>query len=218
MILSISLAAVVAASQIAPAIFQNPNDLLSPADLPAGYFPPDDFSAFPMIEVVVSPVGQPMNCAVLRPSYPKLDQFLCRRLIERGKFANARSSDGQAAYGVVRTFVGWTMTVSTSRVSAERAAKRLIDKSHGDGFPDLEVRLAKAPEGVALPHKIVSTVEVDEVGRIVDCVTATDGGPANLGRVACDQLRAMAPLAIVKSMGGEAVKSVRQLTVSFAGP
>lgn len=166
-------------------------------------------------DLLVAPDGHVANCTIEKSSgYADLDNWTCFLAKRRARFAPARTTDGQPAYGVYRTQAVWRIPVDTLEGVVRSGPQPLENVNPG---PDLEVSVNALPEGTQQPPVVKLAFIVDPQGRASDCTPLSDATrqPAQLVQVACRELMSRPAEAPAKLADGQPVAAVRTAAVKF---
>ena len=162
------------------------------------------------IRVTIGPDGAVQSCGVESSSgTERLDEFTCKRIKQRAKFAPARAADGSAALGVYRTSVKWAVADSP------------FDSSNAS-IPDVDVSVARLPAGLKSPALVRVMFAVDTHGNISSCAAEPVqpferiSNSPDLVPVACVQLVKIFKPVPAKDSAGNAVPSVQDAIVRFS--
>ena len=159
------------------------------------------------VRVTVGPDGVVESCDVESTSgIERLDQFTCRRIKQRAKFAAAHSPEGSAASGVYRTTMHFAVADSPFNTS-------------NASVPDVDVSVASLPAGLKSPALVRVMFAVDQEGRMRSCTAEPRENVSNnpeLVPIACEQLTKLYKPVPVRDAAGNAVPSVQNATVRFS--
>lgn len=155
------------------------------------------------IRATVRPDGSVQECSIEKSSGEKaFDKYNCALLISRTKFRPATDANGQPVLGVFRTRVAW----------------QLEDRKPQGTAGDLELTIAKLPDGLKSPALIDVALAVDSTGQPTDCANAKQEQNAVLVKAACSQLVRSYRAFPARSATGERVPSVQTAQVTFLSP
>jgi len=176
----------------------------------APMFSNDDFPAYLqqaaasrniLIAVTVASDGRVSGCyPELSSGDPRLDQYTCILVMNRGRFAPARRSDGTPVTGVIRLPISWNISSTADN-----------NWTHGD----LDVTVNQLPKGVSSPHFESLAIDVEGSGKIVNCQGDARAKNPELTNVACETVIKAYTAPIAKDAKGAAVESVQNVLVRF---
>lgn len=78
------------------------------------------------IRVQVGADGAPINCAVVQPVDPDLDEATCRIMMSRARFSPARDRRGRAAAGTFAGRIRWVLPAETGSAAKVRFAPFVV--------------------------------------------------------------------------------------------
>jgi hypothetical protein len=156
-------------------------------------------------QTLVDANGRIIGCrAETASSDPEIDALSCAIILKRGKFEPARWSDGAVVPGIYR-----------------KAISFLMFGDDRNPIGDIELEVARLPDGQKSPTFVTVAFASDANGHIVDCgdqpSLAKHSKPANpaLLRLACQSVVAEWKPFTVLGPDGKPSRSVQDATVLF---
>jgi hypothetical protein len=197
------------AAQLSAPVTTNPANWLSGDDVPQYLISKEHGLWIVYIRLTVTPENSILGCQIERSSgISDLDDFTCRKIVDRAKFKSAVAADGSATFGVYRTSVKWsvsdTLPGDTSNLSD----------------PDLDLFVQRLPNGAQSVASVNLMFSVDAVGQMSGCTAETRplepvDDPA-LVPVACDALMKGYKAVPAKDASGRVVPSIQDAIVRFS--
>jgi len=160
--------------------------------------------------VVVSPAGKPLRCdTIVSTGYKRLDDATCAGVLKHGRFKPARDAEGKPVHGILIFSFLWLNPNYPSKMEA-------LQKRRPPFNPDLDITVAKLPQGEPGPVIIRTAVVVSAQGEALHCAVQGPVALPALANIACQEAMAVNFPTPVTDSRGVAVVSVRGVLVRFS--
>ena len=144
--------------------------------------------------------GTTQGCSVEKSSGEiAFDKYNCGLFLSRVKFKPATDASGKPIVGVFRTRVVWILDFRKPKPNSG----------------DIELTIAKLPDGLKSPTSIDVALAIDSAGKPSDCASGEPDQNAALVKTACAQLVRSYRAIPARLPNGEPVPSVQTARVSF---
>ncbi len=165
-------------------------------------------SGYAVTTLLIDPTGEVESCeVVLSEKHPAFGPAVCAAVArKKPHYRPATDGSGAPIYGVVRGISNFSMP-AMSRPQASSVPKLA---------PTAVLRVSKLPSGASSPLDIEVVGLFDDSGSLEQCaLSAESAAYAQLGKIACEQLRVGLNSQPVLGKDGKAVRYATQLTVRF---
>jgi TonB family protein len=196
---------------LAAAVLPGFSSAIRPATPPVGWLSHKDYPVDAVINqrtgtarvrLEIKPDGSPSGCDVIDSSGVRsIDEATCLALLGRARFAPIRGPGDEPLAAVYSHTAVWTLP--GIRNSVRPAAF------------DLEVGVTALPAGVKSPARITTQLIVGADGAIESCSADSGDAIPVLGKVACDQVKALLKARPARDASGAPVRSIQVAIVLF---
>ena len=196
-----------AASQLSAATPVNIEKWIGPDDFPSSVSIDSQITKFELVtQTLVDSTGRIVGCRIETPSEnPKVDAFACALILKRARFTPATWTDGTPVPGLYRRNFAFRIFGDTL-----------------EHFGDIEIGVARLPDGIKSPAFVEVAFATNADGRVGECIGPTppkkDVKPKNpqLVSLACSAVKAQWKPFTVMGPDGKPSRSVQNVVVKFS--
>ena len=152
------------------------------------------------LRATIRPDGTAQECSIEQSGGDvAFDKYNCELLLRRVRFTPATDASGKPTIGIFRQRIAWILDYRKPKPN----------------LGDIEVTIAKQPDGLKSPTWIDVALAVDNSGKPSGCASGKPDQHPSLVRTACAQLINSYRAMPARLTTGEAVASVQSAKVSF---